>query len=70
MSKKFSIIVSVDDSGKIAGKVFNNTDTQKAIDEFTKLREGGKECYLFVRPVPTKANKSAVEKDKTDKAVS
>jgi len=70
MSKKFSFIITVDDNGKLGGKVYPKEDAQKCIDEFNKIRENGKEAYLFQHPIATKFCKSQLSRDQTDKFVS
>lgn len=70
MSKKFSIVISVSDEGKVLSKCWQKENAQLAIDEFNKLREAGREVYLFQSPVPTKSSKSDADKKKVNDALS
>lgn len=58
MSQKFSFVIEVK-GDKPVGHAFKKEDAQKAKDLFNKLREEGKEAYLFQHPNHDKRCKSA-----------
>ena len=58
MSQKFSFVVEVK-NGKPIGHAFKKEDAQSAKELFNKLREEGKEAYLFQHPNHDKRCKSA-----------
>lgn len=58
MSKKFSILVTVSDSGNASAKAYSVDEAQKAIEDFNKARDGGKEAYLYYKPMADKRSKS------------
>lgn len=58
MSQKFSFVVEIK-NGKPVGHAFKKEDAQSAKELFSKLRDEGKEAYLFQHPVSDKRCKSA-----------
>ena len=58
MSQKFSFVIEVK-NGKPVGHAFKKEEAQSAKDLFNKLREEGKEAYLFQHPNHDKRCKSA-----------
>lgn len=57
MSQKFSFVIEVK-GDKPVGHAFKKEDAQKAKELFNKLREEGKEAYLFQHPNHDKRCKS------------
>ena len=57
MSQKFSFVVEVK-NGKPVGHAFKKEEAQSAKELFNKLREEGKEAYLFQHPNHDKRCKS------------
>jgi len=64
---KFAIIIEVK-NGKPVATAFNKTDAGDAVEQFIKLRDEGKEAYLFQHPVADKRSKSKEQMDATSKA--
>lgn len=64
---KFAIIIEVK-NGKPVATAFNKTDAGQAVEQFVKLRDEGKEAYLFQHPVADKRSKSKEQMDATSKA--
>lgn len=58
MSQKFSFVVEVK-NGKPVGHAFKKEDAQSAKELFSKLRDEGKEAYLYQHPTHDKRCKSA-----------
>jgi len=58
MSKKFSILVTIADSGKATAKAYGIEEAPDAISDFNKARDGGKEAYLYYKPMADKRSKS------------
>jgi hypothetical protein len=69
MSKKFSLLVTVDDAGKLNSRVYTKEDVNKALEDFTKARAAGKEAYFFKYPIANKSCKSAAEKEAQKEAL-
>jgi len=57
MSQKFSFVIEVK-NGKPVGHAYKKEDAQSAKELFNKLREEGKEAYLFQHPNHDKRCKS------------
>lgn len=62
MSQKFSIVIEVKNGNPI-GHAFKKEKAQDAKDLFNKLREEGKEAYLFQHPNHDKRCKSAEQSE-------
>lgn len=59
MSQKFSLVIEVKKNGDFAPTVYKKEDAGKALQQFQKLRDEGKEAYFFQHPKPDKRCKSA-----------
>lgn len=62
MSQKFSFVIEIK-GDKPIGHAFKKEDAQKAKDLFNKLREEGKEAYIFQHPNHDKRCKSEEQKE-------
>ena len=67
MSQKFSFIIIVEPNGSLSSKVFKKENAQDALNEFSKIREQGKEAHLFHSPKPDKRCKSAIDRAEVDR---
>jgi hypothetical protein len=65
MSKKFSILITVSDSGSASAKAYGTEEAQKAIEDFNKARDNGKEAYLYYKPMADKRSKSEAAQQAT-----
>ena len=59
MSQKFSIVIEVGQDGKPISTAYIKAEANKASEHFVRLREGGREAYLFQHPLADRRNKSA-----------
>ena len=59
MSQKFSIVIEVGKDGKPIATGYLKAEANKAGEHFVRLREGGKEAYLFQHPIADRRSKSA-----------
>jgi|688.fasta_scaffold502334_2 hypothetical protein len=66
MSQKFSFLIIVEANGSLTSKVFKKEDAQDGLNEFSKVREQGKEAHFFHFPRPDKRCKSAAARDEID----
>jgi hypothetical protein len=62
MSQKFSFVIEVK-GDKPVGYAFKKEEAQSAKDLFNKLREEGKEAYIFQHPNHDKRCKSTEQKE-------
>jgi hypothetical protein len=58
MSQKFSIVVEVSKDGKPIATAYIKPEAKLASDHFVRLRDSGKEAYLFQHPLADRRNKS------------
>ena len=64
---KFAIVIEIK-NGKPEATAYNKTDANTALEKFIKLRDDGKEAYLFQHPVADKRSKSKEQMEATSKA--
>lgn len=67
MSQKFSFIIIVEANGSLSSKVWKKENAQDALNEFSKIREQGKEAHFFHFPKPDKRCKSAAANAEMDR---
>jgi len=58
MSQKFSIVIEVGKDGKPISTAYIKAEANKASEHFVRLREGGKEAYLYQHPLADRRSKS------------
>jgi hypothetical protein len=66
MSQKFSFLIIVESNGSLSSKVFKKENAQDGLNEFSKVREQGKEAHFFHFPRPDKHCKSAAARAEID----
>jgi hypothetical protein len=59
MSQKFSIVIEVGKNGNPIATGYIKAEANKAGEHFVRLREAGKEAYLFQHPIADRRSKSA-----------
>ena len=64
MSQKFSIVIEVK-NGKPVATGYIKAEANLAVAHFVKLREAGKEAYLFQHPIADRRSKSTEQTNAT-----
>lgn len=67
MSQKFSFLIIVEPNGNLISKAYKKEDAQKALEEFSKVREQGKEAHFYHFPKADKRCKSAAANEALEK---
>jgi hypothetical protein len=70
MSQKFSFLIIVESDGSLKTKAFKREDAQDGLNEFSKVRDQGKEAHFFHCPKADKRCKSSEDREALERFTS
>ena len=69
MSLRFSFLITIDSNGTPSAKIYKKENAQDGLNDFSKVREQGKEAYWFHSPREDKRCKSQAAREEQANAV-